>query len=67
MNKTRAAAVRKALLSVEPKVDYGYDQQTLRYVVWPAIRESAVIHDSYYCRDKQRFGETRPWPTKGGF
>ena len=63
----RAATVRKSLLSVEPRVHYGYDQQTLRYVVWPVIRDYAAIYDSYFCRDVERFGHTRPWPTKGGF
>ena len=67
LNITRAAAVRKSLWSVQPQLDYSFDQQTLRSVVWPAIRDSAAIFDSYFCRDVERFGHGRPWPTKGGF
>ena len=66
INMSKAAAVRKSLLSVKPNLDYSYDQQILRSVVWPVIRDSAAIFDSYFCRDVQRFGHSRPWPTKGG-
>ena len=67
LNITRAAALRKSLLSVKPEVHYGYDQQTLRQLAWPAIRHSAAIFDSYFCGDREKFGHTRPWPTKAGF
>ena len=30
INMTRAVRVRESLLSVEPRLHYGYDQQTLR-------------------------------------
>ena len=66
INMSKAVAVRKSLLSVKPNLDYSYDQQILRSVVWPIIRDSAAIFDSYFCRDVQRFGHSRPWPTKGG-
>ena len=38
INMTRAATVRKSLLSVEPRVHYDYDQQTLRQSGPPRCR-----------------------------
>ena len=53
------------MFSVEPKVQRGYDQETLSTVAWPAMKESAAIYDSYHCT-KLMLGSTRPWPTKAG-
>ena len=64
INLSRAASVRRSLLSVEPQLNKGFAQQILNSRVWPAIRDRAAIFDSYNCLDVEKYGQCRPWPTK---
>ena len=63
-NLTRVAALRKSLWSVKPSLDKSFDQDILNSRVWPVIRDKAAIFDSYNCRDEEKFGQSRPWPTQ---
>ena len=41
------------------------DQRVLKYRIWPLIRSSSAVYDSYHCRDhRKEFGFGRPWPTR---
>ena len=51
-------------MSVEPQLDKGYDQVVLNSLVWPDIRDVAAIFDSYNCREVEKYGQARPWPTR---
>ena len=56
--------MRKSLWSVEPQLDKGFDQAVLNSLVWPTIRDLAAVFDSYNCREVERFGQSRAWPTQ---
>ena len=46
-------------------LDPKYDQQVLKYKIWPVIRTRSAIYDSYHCRDhRKEFGFGQPWPTR---
>ncbi|XP_023348738.1 uncharacterized protein LOC111717469 [Eurytemora carolleeae] len=41
----------------------GYDQHLLTQYIWPAVKKTACVHDSYLCNSYPA-PNNRPWPTK---
>jgi len=41
----------------------GYDQTLLAKHFWPAVKESACVHDAYLCQ-RYPVPHNRPWPTR---
>jgi len=63
-NLKKALNIRKRLLDVPVRHWKFYDQAVLHKRVWPAVRNFAMIHDSYNCGKGPRMGRMRPWPTQ---
>lgn len=40
---------------------YGYDQEFLKFYLYPLIVDNATIHDSYFC---EKYSNSRPFPTE---
>ena len=60
-----ATQLRSALLDkIPPTLWRGLDQKLLHTKLWPVIKENALIHDSYHCENKAKYGEMVPFPTR---
>ena len=49
---------------MKPQLHKSFDQDILNSLVWPHIRDRAAIFDSYNCREVEKYGQARPWPTR---
>merc|ERR1719369_873343 len=49
--------------SVTRKQFIGLAKLMFEQIVWPAVRNSAMVHDSYHCKSIPG-GQVRPFPTR---
>ena len=63
MSPISLESIFAALFQAGSRWAKGHDQSILSQVVWPRVKDEAVAHDAYLCRN-YRSRHTRPWPTR---